>query len=531
MKIENTSTQYFLTAEAVDQIAEQIESFLYGLEMERANVLRIRLSLEEALLRWMDWFGEDVEVVLDTGSHWRNPFLRLELAGEDYDPLSNAETDLGEWSETLLGGIGLSPRYSYHRGVNILYLRLRRPRRNPAYYMLLSLGIGLLVGLAGIRILPESVQSALILTILDPIEDVFFRILNATAGPVIFCTVLMAICGAGSVAASGKMGRKMLARFVTISTILAVCALVGSALLFSLDYHSTTMNGNRISNVLDFFLQIIPNDVLTPFINGDTPQLLLVAVILGNAILVTGTHSGGLTALIQQLNAVGMVLADWVGRISPFFIAILLILGLWNHSLQAVVGIWKPLLLFFALTILSLAAWMLRVSVSQKVPLKKLAKKMRPSFLVALRTASVDAAFGDNQLCCEKRLGVSRESMQCLPMGTILYMPASTIATMTFTLYAAKCYGITISEVWCVTALALTVTVIMASPPVAGIGLLAYAAIFTRLGIPSDGLTIALMADIMFGFFCAAGNQAMLQLELVLQSSREGKLSLKTLRK
>ena len=531
MKIENRSKKYFLTAEAVDQIAEQIESFLYDLDAERANVLRIRLSLEEALLRWKDRFGEEAEVTLDTGSRRGSPFLRLELAGESYDPLNNTETDLGEWSESLLRSIGLSPRYSYQHGVNTLYLRLRRPRRNPAYYMLAALGIGLLVGVAGGIILPQSIQSTLIRIILDPFQNVFFRILNATSGPVIFCTVLMAICGAGSVASTGKMGRKMLVRFIFISTLMAVCALVASYFAFSLHYYDVYPNGSRLSNILDLLFGIIPNDILTPIINGDTPQLLLVAVILGNAIMVAGTQSGDLTALIQQLNAVGVVLADWVGRISPFFISILLILGLWNHSLQSVLGCWKPLLLFLGLTILALSAWMLRVSVTKKVPARRLMKKMRQSFLVALRTASVDAAFGDNQLCCEKRLGVSKEVLQCLPMGTILYMPASTIATMTFTLYAAKSYGITISGVWCITALALTVTVIMASPPVAGIGVLAYAAIFTRLGIPSDGLTIALMADILFGFFCAAGNQAMLQMELVLQSDREGKLNLKTLQK
>ena len=64
-----------------------------------------------------------------------------------------------------------------------------------------------------------------------------------------------------------------------------------------------------------------------------------------------------------------------------------------------------------------------------------------------------------------------------------------------------------------------------------GVGLLAYAAIFIRLGIPEEGLTVALMADILFGFVCTAVNQAVLQLELVIHADREGLLDLDILQK
>ena len=57
MKIETITKDYRLTEEAIDSIAEETESFLYSVGIERANVFRIHLSLEEALLRWMDHFG------------------------------------------------------------------------------------------------------------------------------------------------------------------------------------------------------------------------------------------------------------------------------------------------------------------------------------------------------------------------------------------------------------------------------------------------------------------------------------------
>ena len=56
-KYENFSGEYILNGESIDLMAAKVEEFLYSLGMDRANVLGIRLSMEEALLRWYDHFS------------------------------------------------------------------------------------------------------------------------------------------------------------------------------------------------------------------------------------------------------------------------------------------------------------------------------------------------------------------------------------------------------------------------------------------------------------------------------------------
>ena len=75
-KIKTRYAQYSLSAASIDQIAEEIEAFLYNMDTERANVLRIRLALEEALLRWQDHFGEAAQVTFVTGTRWRSAACR-----------------------------------------------------------------------------------------------------------------------------------------------------------------------------------------------------------------------------------------------------------------------------------------------------------------------------------------------------------------------------------------------------------------------------------------------------------------------
>ncbi len=532
MRIETRSEEYKLTAETIDRIAEQVEQLLYSIETERANVLRVRLSIEEALLRWQERFGEDATVTFSVGSRWRRPIITLALAGESCNPMADGTNDLGQWGEGLLSEVGLSPKYSYQRGTNVLQFRLHRHQINPALILLGAVVVGLVVGLVGGDICPSGVREMLIQTTLTPIRDLFYRILNVASGPVIFFTVLTAVCGLGSVAVGEKNGRKMLLRFIVMATVLTVISLLLSIWAFSIRYHDDPVINSHFASVLDFFLNIVPNDALSPIISGDSPQIILLAVVLGNALLAAGTQSGGLVSLIAQLNAVCLVLGDWIGKLAPFFVVFMLILGLWNKSLRYVLGCWKPLLLFLALTIVIIAISMLWVCLTKKVSFAKLVKKVWPSFLVALRTFSVDAAYGDNMFCCEKQLGISRKTTSYgLPLGLVIYMPASTMATMIFTMFAAKSYGIVVSAYWCILAVVLTVALLVATPPVPGIGLLAYSAIFARLGIPAGALAIALIADILFGFVTAAANQVMLQMELILQADRMGQLNTTILRK
>ena len=519
-----------LTAATVDLFAEQIEGFLTSMKMETANVLRVRLSLEEAMLQWMEHFDDEAEITLETGMRRRRPRIVLRLAGEAFNPLPGAREGEDEWVKSLLGSVGLNPEYRYQNGVNIVELRMNRIRQNPAITLLESVAAGLGIGALGKLLLPADFQAMVLRTVLAPIRDVFFRVLNAAAGPIVFLSVLTAICSIGSVATMGKSGKRLITRFLLLSTLMAVIGSMVAMAVFRPEFALLPLRGEQVSNTLDFFLQIFPKDMLTPIIEGDSPQLILLALVLGNALLTAGIRAGGLVSVIEQADAVALIIADWVGALTPLFVTLLLILGIWNDSMTVLLGVWQPLAVFLVLALACMAAALACVSAAKGVPMGKLVRKVKRSFLVAFRNASVDAAYGDNQACCERRLGVGRELADFgLPLGLIVYMPAGTIACMVFALYAARCYGIETSAVWFVTGIALSAALNAATPPVAGIGLLTYTAIFSRLGIPDSALTIAVLAEILLGYPASAMNQTMLQAEMVLEADRVGQLDRKVL--
>ena len=521
-KIETKSIVYKLGYASVDEVSERIQEFLSSLKFEKNNILRIRLSVEEALLRWIDHCEPGTEFRLEIGIQWNRPYIFLKLWGAEYNPLTESGDDSGLWVGELLSEIGLQPVYRYINGCNVIQLPLRRPHTNPGITLMVFALAGTIIGLVLHEVLSPGVEEILNTTILTPLQNAFIRILNAVSAPVLFLSILTTVCSAGSISVAGQRGAKLVARFLLYSTVFTMITLFLCETFFSVRIGAFALSRREISGVLDFFLDIIPGDVLSPFIAGDFTQIIVVGLVLGTALVLSGAQVQTLVTIIEEANTTGLVLAEWISDLFPGFVALLIVLGISNNTAYMLLGIWKPAILITLFSLLALFLRMIRIKLLYGVPLRRLWAKMKESFLLSLKTFSVQASFSATLNCCEKRLGISRQlTSYGLPIGLICFMPVSTVASTILTLYSAECYDVPVSTVWMIMALFLAVTLAAAGPPMAGIGILTYTVMFGKLGIPAQALTIVLMGDILMGFVTYPVNQALLQLELVLVADKK----------
>ena len=529
---EQINTEYPLNGESIDEIAGETQVFLNKLGMERSNIFRIRLSMEEALLRWMDHFGPGKKVRLLMGRRLFRPYISLELEGESCDPLHQKDTELGSWADSLLSDIGYMPQYNYRRGINVLQLRLQPPAVDPTMIVLGALILGALIGAAGRYILPEASRTTLVNAVLGPVYTAYLRVLNAAAGPIVFLSVLTSVCGIGTSTSMEHSGRRMVRRFLLMSTMFAVISMLLASLLFRLRFRSDTISAIEVNGLMDLLFLILPSDLVTPFQEGNSIQIIFLALVFGNAILVVGNSATPLRQLLEQLNSVTIVITEWVSSLTPLFLMILVALGIIDRTGVLLLSLWKPLLFGMLLMAATAFCCVWQLCRREKISLSIFWKKAEKSFTTAFRSASVGASLGENIVCCERYLGVnSTFTKQALPLGLVVYMPAGTIATMVMTIYAASSYNTRVSIFWYIAALVMVTALQMASPPVTGAGVWSYVMIFARLGIPSNALILAIVLDVLFGFSSAAFNQLMLQTELVLEADRLGILNRELLKK
>jgi Na+/H+-dicarboxylate symporter len=196
------------------------------------------------------------------------------------------------------------------------------------------------------------------------------------------------------------------------------------------------------------------------------------------------------------------------------------------------VGIWKPLVFALLVSLVTLAILGLLLARRLDMDARQLLLKLRAPFVTALRSGSLGESFAEAQHSCTHLLGIDMSFVRVgLPQGLVLYMPVSAIGPIIFTLFAARTLGVEADPTWYASAIIMAVVVFVATPPVPGANLLAYVALFSALGIPGSVLPDAMIFDIVFGIFAGAANQAMLQMEMVLQTSRLGLLDKQVLRR
>ena len=530
-KTFNYEKQFQLNGQSIDTVSSDIEAELTSIEVESLNRIRIRLSIEEALLRMREQFGEETEFAARIYYRFSRPVIEIALEDAVFNPLKKEQSGLANWAGSLLTSVGMTPHYSYEGGTNFLRITLRGKRINPVLKMVVAIAIGIGLGLLGSNFMPESAQIVINDMLLEPLFDMWYRVLLAMSGPVIFLMVITNLLNNRHIAEQGGDGRKVVARYFMLSLIAALASMFVGGSFFRPSFANNEMDQETATNLIENLLQIIPENVLSPLIEANTPQILLLAFVLGTALIVIGSRVDRLTNLIRQCNLVAMLMAEWVSKLVPYFAAVLICMQIIARE-SLVRDLWKAFLTALCVSALFIGVLVTYVSVKMEVSPGILVRKLWKPFSRTLRTGSLEETYGLSEQVCNKDLGIEKNYLSVtLPQGLVLYMPINVIGTLALTVYAASRFEITVTIVWFVVAMVLAVILFVATPPVPGANLLAYIAIFAQLGIASQTLIDAMVFDIVFGIFAAAANLAMLQLDLVIQANSIGLLDKDCLKK
>ena len=515
---------YRLTNESVDEISEQIAQFLSEHKTEQKNLLRMRLLAEEILLDWQAHFSSSVACHLKMGKSFGRPYLILEVPGESFNPLANDIETFGEYRGRLLANMGLAPLYSYERGRNRITFKLKKPPANPLVSLAVSVVLAALVGIGGLY-LPDSLRQGLLNFLLTPIYDTFFDLLGTVAGPMVFLSVAWGIYGIGDTTTFGRIGKRMIGHFlgsvfliVTLSTLLALP-------FFSLKYAIGSGGISQLDSLFQMILDFIPPDIVTPFQDGNSMQIILMAIAVGIALLILGKQTEYVAQTIEQINYIIQFLMELISKLVPSFIFIVLVQMIWSGTLTSVVTAWRPMLVFLVIGTVITAALLLWAGISSGTSPILILKKCLPTFIIATTTASSVASFGHCVNTCENKLGINNSvSSFGIPLGIVMFPPATSLYFMLICLYAAEAYQVECSVTWFVLAIFSVTVLAIASPPIPGGTLTCYTIIFSQLGLPEEALVVALALDVLFDFLATGLNILCLQLNLVIQAKRMGLL-------
>src|SRR5689334_11013489 len=165
---------------------------------------------------------------------------------------------------------------------------------------------------------------------LKPFGDGFISLVKMLISPVIFCTVVLGIAGAGDMKKVGRVGGKALLYFEAVSTLALIIGLIVMNVLkpgagFNADPKSLDpkavadyAKAGAQQNTTDFVLHLIPRTFTDAFTgSGDLLQVLLVAVLFGYAMTKMGKSGEAVHRFIDACSHIFLAMMNAIMKVAP----------------------------------------------------------------------------------------------------------------------------------------------------------------------------------------------------------------------
>lgn len=506
---------------------EEVSSFLRKYKVEQKEILRLTLALEDTLLNYRDVMGEDAYACLKCIHRFGRLRIELSVAGNSFNVFAAGEDE--DFSRMLLAGIGMAPVWQYRNGQNIIVFTPGKKKPSQLLFLFAAILLALSGGVLS-RLLPENVQTVLSVQLLTPVSDAFLGLLNAVAGIMIFLAVVWSICSIGDMATLTTIGKKMLSRMLFMMTLLPTIFALCILPLF----HFAGMSGGGgvdLSGPFGMLLGIIPTNLITPFAEGNFLQIIFIAAIVGIALLVLGGKTSLIVSFIEQANLLFQLILEVICSLIALEIFISIYNMVLSGSYTVLAEAYKAPLLTLAGCLFAGCVYLCGICIRNRVKPGVLLRKIMPSFLIGLTTASSSAAMSAVLETCEKEYGIDKKLVSFgVPLGQIIFGIGSVIEFIVLGFCMAEIYGVAVSPVWIGMTIFTSVILKIATPPIPGGSVALCTILFGQLGLPMEGLAVAVAIDVIADFFITATDIFCLQGELIVLSGKLNMLDEERLR-
>ena len=218
-----------------------------------------------------------------------------------------------------------------------------KPRGLPLHMrMLIGFAVGIGAGLLVHVLAPDATWVQWLTTyITQPVGQVFLNLLFMLVIPLLFSALVMGVAEMGDIKSLGRVGWRMLAYTVVVSTIAVIIGLVlvnvfrpGDGVDPALAQRLLTEGSARAQEIVSsnassgsgmaLLVQIVPKNVIAAAAASDLLAVMFFALMFGIGLLLTRTPAAEkLKGAIQGLFDVSMTLIHLVIRLAPYAVACL----------------------------------------------------------------------------------------------------------------------------------------------------------------------------------------------------------------
>jgi proton glutamate symport protein len=403
----------------------------------------------------------------------------------------------------------------------------------------ISLAWQIFIGLiAGIAVGAIFYGNPAVQTYLQPIGDIFLRLIKMIVIPIVISSLVVGVAGVGDVKKLGKLGGKTIIYFEIITTIAIVVGLLAANIfqpgagvnmktLEKTDIQSYVDTTNEVQShsMMDTFVNVVPKNIFESLTNGDMFAIIFFSVMFGLGVAAIGEKGKPVLQFFQGTAEAMFYVTNQIMKFAPFGVFALIGVTVSKFGVQSLIPLSKLVILvygtmiFFVLVVLGMVAKLVGVN------LIHLIKILKDELVLAYSTASSETVLPKIMEKMEK-LGCPKAITSfVIPTGYSFNLDGSTLYQALAAIFIAQLYGIdlSISE-----QLSLVLVLMVTSKGIAGVPGVSFVVLLATLGtvgIPVEGLAFIAGIDRILDMARTAVNVVGNALAAIVMSKWEGQFN------
>jgi aerobic C4-dicarboxylate transport protein len=361
-----------------------------------------------------------------------------------------------------------------------------------------------------------AILAAIILGIFDPkhalamkpLGDLFIKLIRMAIAPIVFLCVSTGVAHIGDLRKVGRIGLKALIYFELVTTIALFIGL-GSVAIFKPgqgvtalpsssgagDYAAYSSKGKEFS-FLEFVMGTVPDNLLGAFVRGDLLQVVVIALLVGMALIGMGSRADFVVRGLDGAMMVFFGIIRIIMRVAPIgaFGAMAFTVGKFGTS--ALLALSKLVLVtylteaFYVFVVLGIIAYFFGFNLLHFI------KYIGSEIILVIGTSSSESVLPQLMIKME-RFGAARSVVDLvLPTGYAFNLGGLALSLPISTVFIAQVYHVPLSFS---RLLALVAIMLVTSKGAAGVTGAAFIVLASTVGasgiLPLEGLALVFAVD------------------------------------
>lgn len=239
---------------------------------------------------------------------------------------------------------------------------------------------------------------------LKPFGDGFIKLIKMIIAPLIFCSIVLGISGMQDVQKVGKIGIRsilyfQLTTFAAMFIALTVVNLAqpGAGMNINVAHLDTSQIGNFIEEgkeqkgIVQFLLNIIPNNIIGSLAEGNILQVLFFAILLGFAFAKMGEKAEPVKVVLQSFLDGIFIVIKMIMKVAPLGAMGAIGFTVGRYGLDILKSLGMMMFWFYVACLIYIFVFIGLILYRNKISLWKFLRYIKEELLIVLGTSSSES--------------------------------------------------------------------------------------------------------------------------------------------